>query len=195
MCGYVNVSASDTGCRDRKQRRYQSRSVRYNNSRPRSQSLDKRCWYSVQKLDWFETRMRGRVKPLRWIHITVHTNTQFGSKTERLPVRQTARLPVVISRAACSLCWTHRWQAEGIMGSLPSSLFVSVKSRSARLPLLSGLYQWLRRMIWHNSPDCSCFYRDFTKFVAMWYFSHVVQQVNRLILLGSSQDSKKGPCV
>lgn len=28
--------------------------------------------------------------------------------------------------------------------------------------------------------------------VVMWYFSHVVQQVNRLILLGSSNDSKKG---
>lgn len=31
--------------------------------------------------------------------------------------------------------------------------------------------------------------------IVMWYFSHVVQQVNRFILLRSSKDSKKGLCV
>lgn len=45
-------------------------------------------------------------------HARMHTNTQSSSKTERLPVSQTGRLPVVISRVIASAECTDDMQKE-----------------------------------------------------------------------------------
>lgn len=98
-------------------------------------------------------------------HTSIQPSTvvMIVSLDPRAACQSIGRLPVVLSRAGYNLCWVHRWQTEGTMGSLHlSSSFICETGSTGCFTFVSGCEKCkVRRQFtdkWQSIPLSYCFF-------------------------------------
>lgn len=97
-------------------------------------------------------------------HTSIQPSTvvMIVSLDPRAACQSIGRLPVVLSRAGYNLCWVHRWQTEGTMGSLHlSGSFICETGSTGCFTFISGSEKCkVRRQFtdkWQSIPLSYCF--------------------------------------